>query len=219
VLLLFAGLTLTALLMAHVLERRRELTLRIAMGATRRQVFSQLVTEGLVITAIAGSTGLLVLYVLQHSLQTLIPDTMPRRTERFVDGTVLLTTLGAIAAIGALASLAPAWTGLKLTCSPRDRERFWSRRHGARQLRNGVLAVQVVVLAVLVSASFLLIRSLWNLEHVALGFNPTDVLSAELQLTSPRYRQAANIRQFEDDLMRELRSPSLSPNDGSTPAP
>jgi predicted permease len=177
------------LLLARASARRRELALRLALGAGRGRLIRQLLTEGAVL---AGCGGLLGLLFARGGVSVLLlllagPDgfTGPNLDPRF-DARVLGFTLAVATLTGLLFALAPALQATRFDgarpLTPAVTSTPWARG----RLGQSLIVVQVVLSMVLLSASLLFLRTLQNLHAVDPGFEDEGVLSLEVQATIPR---------------------------------
>jgi putative ABC transport system permease protein len=175
--LVIACLNLANLLLARATARRREIAIRISVGAGRGRIVRQLLTESLVLSLVGGALGLALAAWCRDLLWSFRPAFLPETSLTLsLDGRVLAFTLGLSLLSGLLFGLAPALqasrnnlvSALKLDAAPIG----GGRRFG---LRNVLVVVQVGLSLVALSAAGLCLRSLLNAQRVELGF-PTDHL-------------------------------------------
>jgi putative ABC transport system permease protein len=204
--LLMASANVANLLLARTTARLPELALRNALGASRRRIARQLVTESVLIALIGGAVGLALAYWGVGFLSTAMPGGMPHVREVRIDYAVLLFT-GAIAALsGVVIGLVPA---LQL---PHDRlgaELHEGGRSGSPGARRRRFAAALVVgefalaLTVLVGAG-LAVNSLVRLMRVDAGVREEGLLVAQVTIPQARYRDAARVDAFYDEVMRRV---------------
>jgi predicted permease len=185
--LLIACANLANLLLARAETRQREFAVRTALGAGRRRLFAQFVTEGLVLSAMAAAGGIALAWLALRGLLRVNPDAIPRSAEIGLDWRVLLFTLALTVLTGFVFGLAPLSNlGKRLMTSLRDGTRTSGTR--AQKIVRGTLVVAEVTLAVvLVAGAGLLVRSLGNLMHVDAGFKRDHLATFRLVLPTAAY--------------------------------
>lgn len=182
--LLIACVTVANLLLAEGLARGREIAVRTALGAGRRRIIRQLLTEYMLIAIAGGILGALLGFWGCQALVAMSPVELPSIHEIHLDGRVLAFTLGITALTGLLFGMTPA---LQLSASkPSDalRERTSGAGNGARgRVTQKVLVVsQIAVTQVLLVGAGLLIHSFWRLQQADTGINPENVLTLRIGL-------------------------------------
>jgi putative ABC transport system permease protein len=205
--LLIACANIANLLLARSMGRRRELAVRIALGAGRARLIRQTLTETLLLGAIGGAAGCALAWMLLRLFVSVAPQGIPRLDQASLDGRVLLFTVAASLLAGLLFGLAPALS------TPEAESLAGWRVSGARRtlLRESLVAAQIAVSLVLLTGAGLLLRSLWNVERVPLGMRPEHVAIAEFTLAKQRYPQDAQQLQFFDELeTRMARIPGVT---------
>jgi putative ABC transport system permease protein len=205
IVLLIACANVSNLLLARAATRRREWAVRAAIGAGRGRLVRQTLTESLALSAVGGGAGLLVAAVLLRGLLALAPEGIPRLQEAALDGRILLFALAASAGCGILFGCGPA---LRL---PRAATLNTARAApGGSGLRHALVAIQIGLSFVLLSAAGLLLQSLWKMQQVPLGIQPEQVLTVRLQLGTQRYPGAPQQAEFfEQTAERVQRVPGL----------
>jgi putative ABC transport system permease protein len=198
--LAIACANVTSLLLARAADRTREITIRTALGAGRRQIVRQLFTESALLAVVGGGSGLLLAWWGVAGLVALAPASAPRLQEVRVDANAVGFTL-AITLLTALASgLAPAVATARshLNAGLRDGGRE-STANG--RLRALLVTAEIAVAFVLVVGAALLIRTLVALQHVDMGFTPDHVLTAAVAPPRTQYRDPAALRQLYGRLL------------------
>jgi predicted permease len=200
--LLIACVNIANLLLARSMARTREFAIRAALGAGRRRIVRQLLTESVMLAVAGGGLGLLLAAWGTQAAIRVLPSALPRAAAVGLDGRVLAYTLGISLLAGILFGLAPA---LKMWQSnPHETLKEGGRGlSGARHRLQGVFVVAEMALAlVLLVGAGLMIRSLVELWGVNPGFNPHQVLSFNIafppQMTAAPPDQIRNTtRQLE----------------------
>jgi len=202
--LLIACANVAGLLMARGAARRRELAVRTALGASRRQLVRQLMTESLVLALAGGALGLLVAVWALNGLVAVAPDNIPRLDEVVLDWRVALFTLAATLVVGVLFGLTPAMQASRPTLQTdlKDGGRSGTARTGAR---SAMVVAQVALALVLLIGAGLMLTSLFRLQTVDPGFRTTEMVSVELLLPQSRYDETRQ-RQFYTDVLERLRA-------------
>ncbi|MGD2071665.1 MAG: ABC transporter permease [Gemmatimonadota bacterium] len=203
--LLVACVNVANLLLARASSRRSELALRSAMGAGRRRLVRQLLTESLVLAAVGGAIGVALAWIGTDALVSMAPDGTPRIQEVAVDGRVLAFTVLVTVLSGLLFGLVPAFRTAAgdLHDELREGGRGQLPRSGAR-IRNGLVVGQVAMALVLLVGAGLLVKSFRNLTTADLGFRAEDVVTFRLNLPSSRYGDAAERVVFAERLEERL---------------
>jgi predicted permease len=189
------------LFLARASARRQELTVRVALGASRGRLVRQLLLESVLLALGAGVLGLLLALWSLDALSGLVPEELPRLGEVRMDGRVLAFTLLVSLGTGVLFGLVPALQASSPDLNGVLRQGGGGRLAGGRNRSRSALVVGEVALAVvlLISAG-LLLRSLWRLQDVEPGFRPEGVLTWSVSLPTSRYpdpaRQAALFQQL-----------------------
>jgi len=181
--LLVASVNVAGMLLARATTRRREIAVRLALGASRGRVVRQLVTESLLLFLAGGGAGLLLAVWLRSLLAALVPQLpLPVAVELPLDGRVLAFTMLVSLASGALTGLAPALQVARASVVPALKND--GRGPGARRfgLRNVLVASQVALALLLVVAAGLFLRALQGASRIDPGFDPVNVEVATLDL-------------------------------------
>lgn len=209
--LLIACANLANLLLSRAAARRREIGVRMAIGAGRGRIARQLLIESLVLSAIGGAAGL---YVASAALQLLGRFQLPGGIE--IEGlglelnTAALVFTGLTAAFAALLfGLAPAWRAARLDVlgTLRDESRATSARSG---LRSTLVAVQVALSLVLLTGTGLFLQSLLGSVRVPLGFRVEGVATASVNLGAARYDTPRARAFYDEALSRARRLPAVT---------
>jgi putative ABC transport system permease protein len=184
-LLLIAVVNVANLLLARATIRQREVAVRMALGASRKRVVRQLLTESAVLSLLGGVLGLLLAYVAVRAFLAIGPGQMPRLNEVGINSGVLLFTFVVCVGSGILFGLAPALETSRPTLSDplKDANRS-SSSASAHRTHRALLVFQVGLALLLMISSGLLIRSFVRLSDVSPGVQPDHVITAAISLSN-----------------------------------
>jgi predicted permease len=206
--LLIACANVANLLLARSATREKEIAIRASLGAGRRRIARQLLSESLLLAVIGGAMGLLLAYWLVDLLVSFSPQGTPRLDEIGIDRRVLGYTMAITILTGLLFGAAPVWQLFKvdLNQSLRDGGKgLQVARSGRRALSALVVAETALALTLLVGAG-LLIRSFIRLQRVDPGFNPRNLLAAVVTLPQADYPEQNQIAPFYSRLLERVRT-------------
>ena len=202
--LLIATANVANLLLARAAGRRKEIAIRIALGAGRGQLARQLLTESLVLAGAGGIAGVLLAILATPTLRALAEGRISRASEIAVNGWVLLFAFGVSLVAGVLFGLVPA---LATTKADQNAVLRSGGRGSAgnlhRSLRAALVAGQVALAMVVLVGATLLTRSLMRLTGVDPGFRVEHLLTARVALPGT-YTTAAQTTEFYQQLMARM---------------
>lgn len=204
--LLIACANVAGLLVVRTTERRAEMALRLALGASPARLARGILAECLLLAAGGGGAGLLAAYLAVPLFVRLTPADVPRLQDAAVDTRVLAFALAAAAATALLSGLAPMLLVRKAPLDTMLREGARSVTGGRTRLRWALVASEVAVAVVLLVGAGLLGRSFLELRRVPLGFEPEQVLSVEVAAPEARYPDRRAWRLFYQELLGRVRS-------------
>ena len=186
-LLLIACTNIANLLLARLARRRHELTMRLVMGAGRRRVLGQLLTESLVLATLGGLFGVFLAWLFTNAYLKLAGDDVPAYVDLAMDWRVVLVSLAVVVVTGVLFGVVPAWLGSRTDTSGELKEDGRASSASRRQVRFGqvLIAAEVALTLLLLLAASLMFRSYQNLQTEDLGYDVDNLarLSSTLDLT------------------------------------
>jgi predicted permease len=205
--LLIACTNLAGILLVRSIRRRREIAVRLALGARAAMLLRQAVVESLVLSIAGGLVGLAFAAACIRIGISLLPETLPRIHEISLDWPVIAFALGLAILTGLVCGLAPAFAAIQTSVNETLKEggRTGTLGSGHGRLRSTLVVAEIAVALVLLTASGLLLRSFEKMRKVELGFQVDHTLSAFYDLPQKRYATQAAIDTFTDSLLRNLR--------------
>ena len=210
--LLIACGNVANLLLARATVRRREIAVRVAIGATRRRLIRQLLTESMVLSLIGGALGMFLAYcgdrILTREMSRYPRFSVPNASVINIDWRVMLFALALMFATGIIFGLAPALaaSGTDLNESLRESSSNSTADSGRRRLRNGLVVSEIALALVLLIGAGLLVRTFVALMQVDLGVDPTNVVSMEISLPHYKYSHPASQALFFRRLLERVQS-------------
>jgi predicted permease len=206
--LLIACANLANLNLVRAAERRREMSIRSALGATRSQVVKQLLLESALLAAGGGTLGAFVAPLGIRGLVALSPAGIPRMGEIGLDAWVMAFTL-LVSAVAAVASgLAPALAISHGDLAQQLNEGARGSTEGGRgkALRTSFVVIEVALSLILLAGAGVLLRSFSKVQSVDPGFDPHGVLAVRLSLPKARYPHLQDVTRFYDALVLRVQT-------------
>jgi len=207
--LLIACANVANLQLTQAAARRREIAVRMALGAGWRRVMRQLLTEGVLLALVGAALGVLLAVWGTALLTQWMPQGLiPRSEEIGFDARVLAYTLFAAVVTGLLFALAPAWQAARVDVNATLKESAGkgAAGTGGSRLRSALVVAEVALALILLAGATLLARTFINLNRVAPGFNPNNVLTFQMNLTGERYQTIAGVDDFLQRTFEKLRA-------------
>ena len=200
--LLIACANVANLLLARADLRRREIAIRAAIGAGRRQLAGQLAIEAALLSLAGTVCGLALAHAALRLFLVVRPANVPRLGDVTLDPAALAYTISLSVVAAVLFSVAPALQLVRpqLTGVLNEGGRGSTSSRARRRVRGALVIVQLAFSAILVAGAGLLVRSLVELYRIDLGFNPANVLTLQLQLPSTDYPEDGRIVAFYKQL-------------------
>lgn len=192
-------------MLARAADRRRELAVRMTLGASRIRLIGGVLSESLWLSAIGGALGTVLAFYGVHLLTLAFPDGVPSYFRIAIDAQVVIFIVGVSTATGVLFGLVPALRATRASGMTSIRAGQRGAASGeSRRVRNGLVLAEIALSLVLLIGATLLIRSDLTLER-ELGFDARGVVTFRIPLPSPKYDDAGR-RQFYETLFARLRA-------------
>jgi putative ABC transport system permease protein len=206
--LLIACANVANLLLTRAVTRRKEMAVRLALGAGRARLIRQLLTESLLLAGAGGVGGLLLALWGVQILKTFLVQNalLPRGESVGLDGRVLAFTLGISLVTGLVFGLAPGLAASKTDLN--DALKEGGRRAGGgardRRFRQALVVGEVALALVLLVGAGLMIQSFLQLRRVDPGFRPENVLAVDISLPGSRYQNGRQVLNFQRQLLERV---------------
>jgi len=196
-LLLIASANLANLMLVRASERRREMAIRQALGASRARLARQLLVESALLSVCGAALGVLLAHLSLPALVALVPANMPRAQEVALSLPVLLFSLLATAFAGVAFGLVPALRAARVdpNADLKSEGRGGAGTREKTRARGGIVAAQVALMAVLLTGAGLLLRSFREVMRIEPGFAP-NALAVRLALPRKDYATLENVSRF-----------------------
>jgi putative ABC transport system permease protein len=206
VVLLIACANLAGLLLVRAIRRRREIAVRLALGASSAALLWQAILESLVLSLAGGLVGLALAAIALRVGVSLLPETLPRIDEIGLDWSVVAFALALAVLTGVICGLAPAFAAIRTSVNEALKEggRTGSAGGGHARLRSALVVSEIAVALVLLASSGLLLRSFEKMRQVDLGFQPDHTLTASYGLPKKQYATQTAVDEFNHELLRRL---------------
>jgi len=202
--LLIACANVANLLLSRGVARYKEMSVRLAIGASRRQIAQQLLIESMLLALAGGAMGLGIALTAVRATGPYLPADLSRAAGVEIDARVIVFAAAVSLATGILFGLAPLSQAWRVNANE-------SLTHGTRvaggkhrRLRNSLVVGQIALTLLLLIGAVLMARSLWTLLHVAPGFRTQNLLTARLTLPRLRYPDPGRIATFQRELLESL---------------
>ena len=206
--LLIACANIANLLLARAATRQKDIAIRIGLGASRRRLIQQLLTESLVLSLLGGLVGLLFAYGGLQILTSVGPANIPRLSEVRIDGRVLVFTLAVSLLTGIIFGLKPALQSTNPDINEwlKEGQRGSGSGAGRKRARNWLVVTEVALALILLVGAGLLIKSFLLLWQVEPGFNSHNVLTMTISPSPPKYNTRRDLAALSQRLVQQLQS-------------
>ena len=206
--LLIACANITCMLLARGAQRASEFAVRRSIGADRRRIVRQLITESLLHSFIGGIAGLALAYWGVGILVAILPKNVPRADGIGIDLTVFGFAVATTLFAGLVSGLAPALLASRTEIAGMLRESLLGRggSRASHRLLSALVATQIAIGLVLVNAAVLLTVSYSNVLSQELHFDTNEVLVAGISLGGPAYEEPYQRREFYEQLLDRVRN-------------
>jgi predicted permease len=205
VLLTITSVNVANLMLARVAARRREFALRAALGGGRFRLARLALGEALLLTLAAGGLGLLLAFALLKTFAGMAPASIPSVADASIDARVFGAAILLAATTGLAIGLWPALSVLR-EGSLQGLRPSQTSSSATPRVRFALVTAQIALTVALLGTSTLLVRSLWNIVSVPLGFDGTHVITMEVRLTEGEYPSLESRTAFFDELLARVRA-------------
>lgn len=204
--LVIACANVANLLLARGEARQKEIAIRKALGASRRRIVAQLLTESVLLALAGAAGGLALAYAGVALLQDLAPNFLPRVEQVGIDFRVFGFAMGAALVTGCVAGIVPALHAMRVDSHAAMRE--GARGAGAGRLRThrALVVAEIAISLVLLIGAGLVVKSYWRLSNVPLGFVPGNALTTSLRPAGEYYDVEENRRRFFREAIEKARA-------------
>ncbi len=211
--LLIACANVANLMLARSVSRQKELAVRVALGAGRRRIIQQLLTESVILSLAGGALGLAVAAVMSRAMVVMLTKTFPisRIAATSMDAWVLAFTLAVSVAVGIIFGLAPAFSAASpdLNDNLREASRSASGTLRGRRIRSVLVIAETSLALVLLAGAGLLLKSLITMRNNAPGFDTHNLLVVDFRLPRTKIANPAeSLRFFQNVVARAEAVPS-----------
>ncbi|MDB4875800.1 MAG: permease [Gemmatimonadetes bacterium] len=204
VVLLIACANVANLLLVRATARRKEIAVRMALGGGRGRLLRQLMTESVVLAALGGICGVALAWLGMRAVVSILPADIPRMASIAIDRRVLAFTTVLVVLTGVAFGLLPALraSGENVQQVLRDGSRTAGGSH--RRLASLLVCGEIAAAVLLVTAAFLLVRSMWALHDVDPGFRTASIVTARVNPPAKRFADPATLQPFVDGLLHRV---------------
>jgi putative ABC transport system permease protein len=198
------------LVLARGTSRQREVAVRAALGASRARVFSQFLTESLVLAALGGTMGILFARTIIDLIQLVMPPVgtmLPSEANIRISIPVLMFTIGVSGLAGVLFGSAPAWQATRLDLN--EVLKSGGRTGAGSTRRNGRRALVIAEFSLaltLLTSGGLALKSFWNLTRIDLGIRTTNLLTFRLPVPNGRLNGPEQVKSYYQQMLAKIKA-------------
>ena len=207
-LLLIGCVNVANLLLARGTSRQREVALRAALGASRTRLFSQFLTESLVLAVLGGSAGVLLAGIIIDLMEAVMPPVgtmLPSEANIRISVPVLVFSIAVTMFAGLLFGSAPAWQATRLDLNEVLKLGGRSGSGGLRRSARRFLVITEFSLALtLLASGGLALKSFWNLTRIDLGIRTDHLLTFRLPVPDQRLKESEQIRSYYRQMLEKI---------------
>jgi predicted permease len=205
--LFIACINLAGLLLVRVIQHRREIAVRMALGASGAAVMRRALVEALILSAAGGFLGLTLADLAVQFGVSFLPETLPRVSAITLDAKVVGLAIGLSLLTGIVCGLVPAFSAARTSVSEALKEagRTGTETAGHARLRSALVVAEISAALVLLVSAGLLVRSFDRMRAVDLGLKTDHTLTASYALPEQQYSTQAAVDAFDSSLLRKLR--------------
>lgn len=203
--LLIACANVASMLLARGMNRVPEFAVRASLGAGRRRLIRQQLTESLLLALVGGAAGVLLAYVGVDALKAFLPDDVPRTTDIGVNLNVLVFAAAVTLVTGVLVGLAPALFASRTGLAEVIKHGRASRGGGRQRFLSGLVMGQLGTGFILVNAALIMAVSYSNVLEQPMNFVTDEVLVSSISLDGPAYQGPEQRRSFWESLVQRTR--------------
>ena len=202
--LLIACANVANLLLASGLARRRELAIRLALGAGQGDLARQLTAESVLLALTGGAMGVLVAAWILRTFLVLAGNQLPRATTIAIDGRVLAFTVAVSLVVGVFCGVWPLVLLRMREVASAVREGDTRTGSGSRRFGNGLVVAEIALAFALLVGAGLLVKNLVLLRNRDAGIRIDRIVAFDIALSNPRYKEPAQSRGFYRELQTRL---------------
>jgi putative ABC transport system permease protein len=207
-LLLIGCVNVANLLLARGTSRQREVALRAALGASRTRLFSQFLTESLVLAVLGGAAGVLLAGIIIDLIEAVMPPVgtmLPSEANIRISVPVLVFSIAVTMFAGLLFGSAPAWQATRLDLNEVLKLGGRSGSGGLRRSARRFLVIAEFSLALtLLASGGLALKSFWNLTRIDLGIRTDHLLTFRLPVPDQRLKESEQIRSYYRQMLEKI---------------
>lgn len=204
--LLIACVNLANLLLARATERKKEIAIRLALGANQWRLIRQLLTESVLLSVVGGALGLLLAYWINDFVAKItLPTDVTITFDLQIDWRVMLFALGVSLLTGVLFGLLPAWQSTRPDLVPALKDDASASGFRRAWLRNSLVVAQMALSVLLLICAGLIVRSLQAAQTMRPGFNPENAVAMTFDVSLQGYDEARG-RAFHKQVLERVRA-------------
>jgi predicted permease len=204
--LLIVCANIANLLLAKTATRRKEIAMRVALGARRLRIFRQLLTESTILSLLGGAFGFLLAYWGVSLFKHAYGASLPWMLDIGLDGRVLGFSLLVSLVTGMLFGIVPTWQMVRLNLNEVFKGGTRSSQAQSNTIRGGLIAAEISLALILLIGTGLLLKSLLQLQSVPVGFNPEGVLAIDISLNDQTYPKGGQRMAFLKQIVQRIES-------------